>query len=350
MSRRRYSLSGGLGVLWLAVAGLTGCGDNLSAGGGGGSEADAGPAEPDAGGGPDAAPTGIITCEESIPAASEGACDVTPGDGSAVLLRGTVLGRDVVYENGAVLYDGARIVCVGCDCGDEQQAAEATRMDCADAVISPGLINPHDHITFTEGAPIDHGDTRYDHRHDWRGELPAPSNPHGTGATSAGNRWGELRMLLSGVTSMVGSGRADGLVRNLDQLSDDRRGARARRVSSSRPSRSATATSSIRADCGWNYSPRRVRGRRRCTPSCRTSPRASTTTRPRSSAASSTSFGGGQDFTEKNAAHIHAIGLDAADYATMARDRDAPHLVAALQHQPVRPHRAGAAPSTGWAA
>ena len=28
----------------------------------------------------------------------------------------------------------------------------------------------------------------------------------------------------------------------------------------------------------------------------------------------STSFDGGQDFTEQNATHIHAIGLDAADY------------------------------------
>ncbi len=122
MRRRRGSLFAGLVSLSLALAGVAGCGDNLAAEGGGGTEADAGPAEPDAGGEPDAAPTGIVTCEEAVPAASEGACDVTPGDGTAVLLRGTVLGRDVVYENGAVLYDGASIVCVGCNCGDEQQA------------------------------------------------------------------------------------------------------------------------------------------------------------------------------------------------------------------------------------
>ncbi len=318
MSRRRYSLSGGLGVLWLALAGLTGCGDNLSAGGGGGSEADAGPAEPDAGGGPDAAPTGIITCEESIPAASEGACDVTSGDGSAVLLRGTVLGRDVVYENGAVLYDGASIVCVGCNCGDEQQAAEATRVDCADAVISPGLINPHDHITFTEGAPIDHGDTRYNHRHGWRGELPAPSNAHGTGATSAGNRWGELRMVMSGVTSMVGSGRADGMVRNLDQLSKTDVGLGLQGVEFEVFSLGDN-NEQYRPDCTWDY----VLDEFQVSALHAYLPHIAEGIDDYAADefhCQSTSFGGGQDFTEKNAAHIHGIALDAADYAVMARD------------------------------
>ncbi|HEU5059433.1 MAG TPA: thrombospondin type 3 repeat-containing protein, partial [Kofleriaceae bacterium] len=35
----------------------------------------------------------------------------------------------------------------------------------------------------------------------------------------------------------------------------------------------------------------------------------------------STSFDNGQDFTERNATHIHGIGLTAADYYNMARDR-----------------------------
>src|SRR6185503_3514967 len=168
-----------------------GCGGSRGTGGGGhGDEPDAGTDQPDGGD-----TTEVVVCPDEVPAASEGGCDVAAGTGSAVLLRGTVLGQGTVYENGSVLYDGTAILCTCCDCGSDPAAADATKVSCADAVISPALINPHDHITFTEGEPIDHGDTRYDHRHDWRGSLSTPSNPNGTGATQAGTRWGEVRML-----------------------------------------------------------------------------------------------------------------------------------------------------------
>ena len=75
------------------------------------------------------------------------------------------------------------------------------QVDCADGVISPGLINPHDHIGYTEGWPIDHGDKRYEHRHDWRGSLSTPCNSD----SNNGRRLGEIRQVISGTTSMVGS-------------------------------------------------------------------------------------------------------------------------------------------------
>ncbi|MEM9490116.1 MAG: hypothetical protein AAGC55_13290, partial [Myxococcota bacterium] len=173
---------------------------------------------PDAG--PDTDPVTQIICEDEIPAATSGGCDVTAGSDQALVLRGDVLGADAVYANGSVLIVDEQIVCVGCDCADQPDYAEATRIDCADAVISPGIINPHDHITFTERAPLPDDGTRYNHRHEWREALSTPGNQHGTGATSTGTRWGEVRMVISGVTSMVGSGSATGMVRNLDRLSD----------------------------------------------------------------------------------------------------------------------------------
>lgn len=326
MHARPRSWSLALASLSLALA-AAGCGDNLGRrGGGDGTGSDAGPrpdagvdGEPDAGGEPDGGgASAVVTCPVEIPPASEGACDVQDGAGSAVLLRGTVLGLDTVYENGGVLYDGGEIACVGCDCADAPAAADATRVDCAGAVISPGLINPHDHITFTEGEPIDHGATRYNHRHDWRGTLSAPQNPHGTGATSAGTRWGELRMALSGVTSMVGSGGATGMVRNLDRAADgDALGLDAVEFETFSL---GDANEQFHADCAWDYAidelsaaalhaflPHVAEGINnyaaeefRC---------------------QSTSFDGGQDFTERNDSHIHGIGLDAAGYARMARDR-----------------------------
>src|SRR5688572_10468085 len=123
---RRCSWFFALGSVTVALA-AAGCGDNLGPAGGAGSDADAGPGD-DEGGQPGGGMSSIITCPEAVPAASEGSCDVTAGDGTAVLLRGTVLGRDVVYENGAVLYDGTEIVCTGCDCGEMEAAADATRV------------------------------------------------------------------------------------------------------------------------------------------------------------------------------------------------------------------------------
>jgi large repetitive protein len=307
------------GSFLVAVASAAaGCGDNLAPLGEGGETPDAG--VPDAGGGEPDGGGGIeiITCPDAVPAASEGSCDVAPGSGAAVLLRGTVLGRDVVYENGAVLYEGSSIACVGCDCAESAGAKQATRVDCADAVISPGLINPHEHMTFSEGAPLAATTTRYDHRHGWRGSVSTPSNAHGTGATSAGNRWVEMRQLFSGVTSMVGSGRANGLVRNLDQPSeaDVALGLQAVEFETFPL---GDGDEEQRANCDWDYVidefsasqlhaflPHVAEGidgdaaeEFRC---------------------QSTSFDGGQDFTERNASHIHGIGLDAADYDRMARD------------------------------
>jgi len=163
------------------------------------------PATPDAG--PDAAPPTeepvIVQCPTPVPPPTDGLCDVTAGAPDRIAVRGDVLAPEAIYADGAVTIEGDEIRCVGCDC----DLTGATVIACAGAAISPGLINAHDHLTFTEGDPIDHGTTRYDHRHDWRGTLPAPANPHGTGGSSAGTRWGEVRMLLSGVTAMAGSGR-----------------------------------------------------------------------------------------------------------------------------------------------
>jgi cytosine/adenosine deaminase-related metal-dependent hydrolase len=187
----------------------------------GGSSSDSGT---DTGGPVD--PGELIECDNVIPAAPDGAvCGVTPGS-STLLLRGVVLAGARIYEAGTVLVDGSdangRILCTGCDCADDPAAVGATVVDCAEGVISPGLINPHDHITFTLSQPQSHADERYDHRHEWRlgqnGATELDTFP-GSDSTQAGILYGELRMLLGGATSVTGSvggNDASGLLRNLD--------------------------------------------------------------------------------------------------------------------------------------
>jgi cysteine-rich repeat protein len=181
----------------------------------------------------DCSPTQVATvqCPAAALPASGSSCTVVPGS-SARLLVGTVLLPGRVLNGGQVLVsDMGTITCVGCDCLSQAGASQPTTLLCGDAVISPGLINGHDHLTFpappyvasgvgANGLLPDGGvPERYEHRHDWRvandGHTRIPSTVGGTSGTNQ-FRWNELRQLLVGTTSISGSGGAPGLLRNLD--------------------------------------------------------------------------------------------------------------------------------------
>ncbi len=165
----------------------------------------------------------VVECGNDIPAAPGGAvCGATAGTSNATLIRGTILAGQTIYETGAMVIEDGRITCVGCDCADEAPA-EATVLDCADGVVSPGLVNPHDHITFSLSQPQGHGTERYDHRHQWRLGLGTSTEIDtfpGSDNSTEGVLYGELRMLFGAATSISGSGSASGLLRNLDRGSD----------------------------------------------------------------------------------------------------------------------------------
>ena len=157
-----------------------------------------------------------------LPAAASGTCEVTStGSGKGRIFRGTVLLPDETLRRGEVLVDdGGLIACAACDCAGTAGYDTASVITCADGVISPGLINAHDHITYANNPPATHGDERYDHRHEWRKGL----NGHTeikvkSGASANVVRFAELRYIMAGVTAAAAAGGQKGLVRNID--SDD---------------------------------------------------------------------------------------------------------------------------------
>jgi len=160
------------------------------------------------------------TCGRNWPTPSAGTCDLTPGTTAEILLRGTLILPDQALEGAELLVTNGIIACAGCDCASLPGYSSATILSCGTAVISPGLINAHDHITFTESDPIPHGTTRYNHRHEWRKglngkpKLSVSSNSH-----SLGNAWGEMRQVIAGTTSLFGSGGYRGFLRNLEVAS-----------------------------------------------------------------------------------------------------------------------------------
>ena len=184
-----------------------------------------GGARDDAGAGEDAGEaTPIVVCPDpplaTPPAGS--ACAVSDGN-AGLAITGTLLLPGSVVEGGTVVVDDEGvIVCSGCDCADE--AVGKTALVCPDAVVSPGLINAHDHMGWMNGVPwvaADEGvdpDLRWEHRHDWRrGRRGNPSiEVAGGGASTDEKAYGELRFVLSGATSINGSGSAPGFLRNVD--------------------------------------------------------------------------------------------------------------------------------------
>ncbi|MBR4985800.1 MAG: amidohydrolase family protein [Proteobacteria bacterium] len=140
------------------------------------------------------------------------ACELS-GYGKKIVLRGDVLGHDQTWLGGSVVIEGSKITYVGCD----PDLTSATVITCPDAVISPALINGHEHITFSNGMPRNWGEERFDHRNDWRlGQHGHTKVPGGNTSAGNGNSVVEMRALLAGTTSIFGSGSAPGLARNLD--------------------------------------------------------------------------------------------------------------------------------------
>ncbi|HYI00759.1 amidohydrolase family protein [Hyalangium sp.] len=163
-------------------------------------------------------PKPITQCA-SLPAVPSGStCAVTKaGTSGARLFQGVVLKDSGVLNGGQVLVDAQGIIqCSECDCSSKEGAAEATVISCPQGVISPGLINAHDHITF-QGPPGAGSAERYEHRHDWRRGNDGHTQVRNNGSTNILITWGELRQVMAGTTSVAGSGGQPGLLRNLDK-------------------------------------------------------------------------------------------------------------------------------------
>jgi hypothetical protein len=104
---------------------------------------------------------------------------------------------------------------VGCsaDRPEHLDISTSTLIECAEGVVSPGLINTHDHLGFDHNYPTPATTDRYGHRNDWRG-TPAVTAP--SDYSQAKVAWSELRQVMAGTTSIAGAGSELGFLRNLD--------------------------------------------------------------------------------------------------------------------------------------
>lgn len=164
----------------------------------------------------------VVDCPRAplTPPAS-GTCSVAKPGTAGTVFQGTILAPDQLLHRGEILVDDSgKIACVSCDCSADPAYAAASIVACADGVVSPGLINPHEHITYQNNPPIGHPGLRYENRSDWQGARGHARLDYNSSANQTVVAFGELRFLMGGATAMAGAGGIPGLVRNLDRDAD----------------------------------------------------------------------------------------------------------------------------------
>ncbi len=148
--------------------------------------------------------------------------DCTPqtGDGDLVALVGVVLAPDGPVA-GSVVYSqtSGLIECVGDGC--DTTGAEVL---CTEGVISPGLVDPHNHLQYNLIGVWEHSGLFTD-RYDWQSDGDYWDYREAYDEVSDSYncevmKWAELRELVAGTTSAIGAyggSCIDGLIRNLDE-------------------------------------------------------------------------------------------------------------------------------------
>lgn len=268
--------------------------------------------------------TMVLTCPgASLPAPASGTCNVTPGS-TAQLYTGVLLAPGKVLLGGQLLVDAdGKIACVDCDCSGAAGASGATKIECPQGVISPGLINSHDHISF-QSAPQARTDERYEHRHDWRIRDHDGHNQISSGGNSSAAmvRWGELRQVMAGTTSIVGAtyatGSNAGLLRNLDSSGgQEGLGAGSKGVLSETFPLSDQSGTEIVTGCGYKSvdTPSVIPSDSAYLPHIAEGVEASALNEFR---CLSSTGGGAQDVMSPRTGVVHGIALKSADIGTMA--------------------------------
>jgi cytosine/adenosine deaminase-related metal-dependent hydrolase len=151
------------------------------------------------------------------PTGPRGECSLTKPGSAGKLIKATLLLPENTVDGELLINASGVIACAAASCANAPGYADAAVITCKDVVASPGLINPHDHISFANNPPHTPTQERYEHRHDWR-KGARQHTKIATGAKAVPNavEAAELRFVMSGVTAIAGAGGANGLVRNVD--------------------------------------------------------------------------------------------------------------------------------------
>lgn len=137
---------------------------------------------------------------------------ITPGaDANRLLLKGAVLMPERILDPGEVLIVDGKIACAQTSCRELPQAQGASIVE-TEGIISPGLIDAHNHLPYNflpEWVPSNN--KLFQNRYQWSDDpeyeahiAPFSNNRSSNTHFCPTSRWGELRSLVHGTTTMQG--------------------------------------------------------------------------------------------------------------------------------------------------
>jgi hypothetical protein len=210
-------------------SGASGTGTTTSAHGGAGGAATTasggagGAGATSAGGGSSGGHGGASTTTTTTTITGAGGASCAEGDAAiaqlgkpgSILLRGTVVTPDDVYD-GEVLVVGDTIACADVSCAATPGAADASVVE-THGIIFPGMIDTHNHILFDIFDEDDWAPTKvYSNHNQWGAEprygamLDCKQWLNGEGKSPLDfgcemDKYGELKGLVAGTTAIVGA-------------------------------------------------------------------------------------------------------------------------------------------------
>lgn len=149
------------------------------------------------------------------------ACEYQAGKDKALILVGKVALRQGELVEKEIYIENGVITSIENSGTLTSAKPNAARLVCKNAFFSPGLVNAHEHTGYSYKFPVADMSHDYQHRLEWRagGERALKDQP-----TSSSDRsilaWVELRHLLSGATTVAGSGGVNGIVRNVSSRNE----------------------------------------------------------------------------------------------------------------------------------
>jgi cytosine/adenosine deaminase-related metal-dependent hydrolase len=189
---------------------------------------DAADGEAPDGSAPDSGPPDGAAPDATAPDGGGGSSTASPpaeieqtGTNGALLLKGVVLAPSGVLDPGEVLVASGAITCVATSCATEPAADQATVID-TKGTISPGLIDSHNHLAYNflpewVKSPAQLWGNRYQWADDPDYELfIQPYSAHRSESTHfcPAFKWGKLRSVVHGVTTVQGQPSAAGACAN----------------------------------------------------------------------------------------------------------------------------------------
>jgi hypothetical protein len=265
----------------------------------------------------------ITMCPHANDPPLTGTCGVQAGD-STTLITADVLTPGEVLRGGQVLVDATgKIACVSCDCS--AQGATATQVSCPTGVLTPGLINAHDHIPY-QGAPQADSGERYEARNDWRGGKRGHTklSSGGGSTTNPPVWWAELRGVMAGTTSTIcvaNPTSPTGLLRNLDGMTLEENLGQPAADSVTFPLEAIGDYALIASGCTYTKTPNLTTVNADDSYIPHVSEGVDVDARNEFLCLSSSTTTGAVDVVLPQSSFVHSIALTAADYALMAQNQ-----------------------------